>query len=189
MKKLILLLLFIPLVSCKDSKKVKNPASLKTNFVETKTYNSISKEDLDRLKFRYDVLVNQYRNNATDTGCISTLSGLKSYYEPNERTIFMGNYFNKGNWNYIDKTFNVDNEPMFVAKKHSIRFDENIFIYLYSDIYCAILDKKYDVAKPLISLALNIYSSNISTYYNVNDLKFINDYTERISNFSNLIPE
>ena len=64
-----------------------------------------------------------------------------------------------------------------------------MFIYLYSDILCALKDKNYEVAKPLITRALSIYNSNISSYYDVEDLKIINNLLEGISNLSNLITE
>ena len=171
MKKLILLLLFIPLVSCNNSK-------------------NITEKDLSKYSVLYTLKANTYLENARNGNCNSFVSGQPGYYEPNERTFYMQDgVLQKRIWNYEDKTLLVDQTPKFIEKQHSIKFDELMFKYLYADIFCALKDKKYEFSRYLINKALNIYNSNILSYYNINDLEFINNYFEGISNFSNLIPE
>lgn len=161
MKKLLFLLLFIPLISCDDSKK-------------------ITEKDFSRENLINSTMAITYLKNARNGNCNS--SGTPIYYEPNDRTFFMQD------WNYQDKTLLVDQTPKFIEKQHSIEFDIIMFMYFYADIFCAMKDKQYEVARYRINEALNIYNSNILSYYDVNDLESINNYFDAISNFSNLIP-
>lgn len=188
MKKLILIFSFISLFSCNDSKKVNNSNLITTTDEVNKKNNELSEKDLDLIIFKSTTLSNDYIDNAREGDC-------NSYYEPNERTIFMGSYYREGRWNYLNKTYNVDeavlgyDNPKFISKKYSIKLDNTMFIYLYSDILCALKDNNYEVAKPLIARASSIYNSNISSYYDVEDLKIINNLLEGISNLGNLITE
>ena len=162
MKKLILFFLIAFYISCTNSKNI--------NEKEYSLYYMISME-----------MSADYLENARNGDCSTS----NDYF--NERRMFMGDGLKKGNWNYVDKTFLVDETPKFLVKQRSIGFDKVMFVYLYADIYCLGINKKNDDALVLINDALEIYKTNISGYYNANNLEFINKKIEQIKFFQNVL--